>query len=314
MTSTAERIAAVASRAAALCPHLETWPTHFHRRAVEMGAMSRVYDFAQARTTLELGCGNAIASALIADEGTRGVATDLFRERVETHSINLHRAQELLKALALTHCTVAAASGYALPFADRTFDLVFSLFALEHIPDRPTTLAEIARVLAPGGVTVHAVPGAMWALAAPIRFPFYLFRRALARVIGRPAAVSEHQSTSTASSASATPAGGRMTWSLFHARYPAFPLPPPHGEYRSYLDELRAYRRSAWVTLFEQNGFDVLACAPINILSLEPLLRRPGAFGRRWFALDQWLSSRPAARIFGQFYVVVARPKAASCR
>ena len=311
--STPERISAMASRAAALCPHLETWPTHFHRRAVEMGAISRIYDFDQARTALELGCGNAIATALIADDGKHGVATDLFRERVETHSINLHRAQELLQALGLEHCSVAAASGYALPFANGTFDLVFSLFALEHIPDRRATLAEIARVLAPGGVTVHAVPGAMWALAAPIRFPFYLARRVWARATGR-AAASEHDAASPAAAAPTANGAGRMTWSLFRSRYPAFPLPPPHGEYRSYIDELRAYRRSAWTRLFERNGFDVLACAPINVLSLEPYLRRPGAFGRGWFALDRWLSALPAARRFGQFYVVVARPKAASCR
>lgn len=314
MTSAAERIAATASRAAALCPHLETWPTHFRRRAVEMAAIGRVYDFDQPRTALELGCGNAIASALIADDRKRSVATDLFRERLETHSINLHRAQELLKALGLKHCSVAAASGYALPFAGRTFDLVFSLFALEHIPDRPTTLAEIARVLAPGGVTVHAVPGAMWALSAPLRFPIYLCRRALARVMRRSATVSEHDGASTASSASSSDGAGPMTWALFRKRYPAFPFPPPHGEYRSYFEELRAYRRSAWVNLFERNGFDVIACAPINVLSLEPFLRRSDTFGRRWFALDQWLSSRPAARIFGQFYVVVATPKEAPCR
>lgn len=39
-----------------------------------------------------------------------------------------------------------------LPYADATFDLVFNNSALEHIENIDSTLAEIARVLKPGGI------------------------------------------------------------------------------------------------------------------------------------------------------------------
>lgn len=47
---------------------------------------------------------------------------------------------------------------YALPFRDATFDVVFSIYVLEHV-DRPEVLAaEIARVLKPGGVCLSLTP------------------------------------------------------------------------------------------------------------------------------------------------------------
>ena len=39
-----------------------------------------------------------------------------------------------------------------LPFADRSFDVVFSKDALLHVPDKDALFAEIFRVLKPGGV------------------------------------------------------------------------------------------------------------------------------------------------------------------
>lgn len=44
---------------------------------------------------------------------------------------------------------------YRLPFEDDTFDLVFSYQVFEHVRNYNEALAEIARVLKPGGVTLH---------------------------------------------------------------------------------------------------------------------------------------------------------------
>src|SRR5205823_13608729 len=44
----------------------------------------------------------------------------------------------------------------ALPFADGEFDLVVAAWMLYHVPDLDRGLAEIARVLRPGGVLVAA--------------------------------------------------------------------------------------------------------------------------------------------------------------
>jgi SAM-dependent methyltransferase len=50
------------------------------------------------------------------------------------------------------------ADGAALPFADATFDTVLLLEVLEHVADARAVLAEIARVLKPGGVLLLSVP------------------------------------------------------------------------------------------------------------------------------------------------------------
>ena len=47
---------------------------------------------------------------------------------------------------------------YALPFRDNSFDLIFSIYVLEHV-DRPSALAgEVARVLRPGGRCIFLTP------------------------------------------------------------------------------------------------------------------------------------------------------------
>jgi SAM-dependent methyltransferase len=46
-----------------------------------------------------------------------------------------------------------------LPFADASFDSVSLLDVLEHTRDERTTLAEVCRVLRPGGLLVLTVPG-----------------------------------------------------------------------------------------------------------------------------------------------------------
>jgi len=53
---------------------------------------------------------------------------------------------------------VARAASEQLPFADHSFDLVLSHEVLEHVTDDRRALAEIARVLRPGGRVVVFVP------------------------------------------------------------------------------------------------------------------------------------------------------------
>jgi SAM-dependent methyltransferase len=57
----------------------------------------------------------------------------------------------------------------ALPFADGAFDRIIAAEVLEHIPDDESAIAELARVLAPGGLMAVTVPATFperinWAL------------------------------------------------------------------------------------------------------------------------------------------------------
>ena len=50
------------------------------------------------------------------------------------------------------------AIGERLPVADASLDAVITQGVLEHVPDLPATLAEIDRVLRPGGLVYHEIP------------------------------------------------------------------------------------------------------------------------------------------------------------
>ena len=57
---------------------------------------------------------------------------------------------------------VLCGSGYELPFADASFDLVALFDTLEHIPDDRRALREVLRVLRPGGTVFVSAPAYQW--------------------------------------------------------------------------------------------------------------------------------------------------------
>jgi SAM-dependent methyltransferase len=61
-----------------------------------------------------------------------------------------------------------------LTYADSTFDLVLTSETLEHVPDLPTALRELRRILVPGGLhifTVPMLPGVERTFARSVVFP-----------------------------------------------------------------------------------------------------------------------------------------------
>ena len=102
----------------------------------------RFEDF-KGQKVLEIGCGAGIDSAEFARNGALVTSTD-FTER------SVQSTKELLTEAKLP-VNVLQADATKLQFEDNTFDCVYSFGVLHHIPNIEKVLAEIKRVLKPGG-------------------------------------------------------------------------------------------------------------------------------------------------------------------
>lgn len=89
---------------------------------------------------VDAGCGGGLLAPHLAGKGYRHVAVDLRRSNLE--QVAARRADAVTGDVA------------ALPLADGTADVVVAGEILEHVPDLGAVVAELCRVLRPGGLLV----------------------------------------------------------------------------------------------------------------------------------------------------------------
>ncbi len=94
------------------------------------------------QTFLEIGCASGpVLASLCANTGARGIGIDISAASV---------ARQMTRRNNAAYDALCAPAD-DLPFADASFDAVLSLDVLEHLARPETFMAEIARVLKPGG-------------------------------------------------------------------------------------------------------------------------------------------------------------------
>ena len=112
---------------------------------------------------LEVGCGRGHLLRVIQDAGARASGVDLNPQAIAQGEAD----------------DMAVASATHLPFPDAHFDGLVSVHAIEHLPDLDTALAEMVRVVRPGGRIVLIYPAepiqGIWAVPTAVilhRNPF----------------------------------------------------------------------------------------------------------------------------------------------
>lgn len=109
--------------------------------------LRQLLDGQPRRRVLEIGAGRGWASALLAGAGHAVVASDLCDDTRGGLGWSVRRRRA---GGSWFGCVRTVAE--ALPFRNDSFDVVFCLAVLHHIPDLGRALHEVARVLRPGGL------------------------------------------------------------------------------------------------------------------------------------------------------------------
>ena len=110
--------------------------------SVEAALLSLVPE--QAGRLLDIGTGTGRILELLAPRMSQGVGVDASKAM-------LALARSRLAREGLNHCSVRLADMYRLPLADASFDTIVMQMVLHYAEDPPGVLAEVARVLRPGG-------------------------------------------------------------------------------------------------------------------------------------------------------------------
>jgi SAM-dependent methyltransferase len=119
---------------------------------------------------LDLGCGGGRHAFEAYRRGARVVAADLDQGELPSVSGMFGAMQLEGEVTAPAAAAAVRCDGTRLPFGNGAFDKVIAAEILEHVPDDQRAMAEVARVLRPGGVAAVTVPAWLpervcWALS-----------------------------------------------------------------------------------------------------------------------------------------------------
>lgn len=122
------------------------------------------YPVAPGATVLDFGCGAGLAIRYLRERGFDAYGYDVQRKS-EPHT-------DPSDLIADGVIRVNSDENAALPFPDDMFDFILSYQVFEHVQNYEHSVAELARVLKPGGVSLHVFPSRYRPLEAHNGVPF----------------------------------------------------------------------------------------------------------------------------------------------
>jgi ubiquinone/menaquinone biosynthesis C-methylase UbiE len=157
--------------------------------------------------------------------------------------------------------------GRHIPFADASFDVVYSSNALEHIAHLDQIQLEIRRVLRPRGIAIHVLPTHSWRFWTSVSHYPSLFRHATFRP------------------------DWQSSFRAFASSVASSLVAPRHGERGSRLTEYFYFRPSWWSQRFRSDHWQVEFDRPIGIFYTGNLFLGPSLSMNARRSLARWLGS-----------------------
>lgn len=107
-------------------------------------------------TLLDFGCGTGAQTLLFVDDFDRVIGVDVDEASIRTFQRVIDERQLRSRVEAIAY------DGATLPLPDAAVDFVISFEVLEHVLDETRALAELHRVMKPGGWLAISVPNRWW--------------------------------------------------------------------------------------------------------------------------------------------------------
>lgn len=279
------------------CADLQPWRGYFESKARELKTLLHFFSAGDPDSILEIGCGNGFTAALLSEKARRVEAFDLPLRDPASHSMGIGAAKELIARMGMNKVHVVGGSAETLPFDDKSFELIFSEYALQYVKDKEKALREMRRVLSDNGRLMIVVPNFMERVFNPAMKYQYIAKYMFGRLFNA-------SSRSLAASAGAEALGGHigrpsggLTRAVDHL------LLRPDGAYKSFSEEMFRHTPASWRRLFEKNGLRVIGAVSTQILPLGffDMLGQAAArlLSRKSYYLNRALGKAPIIRSIG---------------
>jgi arsenite methyltransferase len=133
------------------------WSSRYGKLILRDKVLSKL-NFKGNETVLDLGCGKGLLLIEAAKRIPKGkaIGADLWEKTLEyKYSPQMVLDNAKIEGVS-DRIEVITANAQVLPFTDNSFDIVMTSLMMHHVPDINKALAEMVRVLKPGGTIVIA--------------------------------------------------------------------------------------------------------------------------------------------------------------
>ncbi len=116
------------------------------------------FPVAPGARVLDMGCGGGRHAFALYRRGADVVALDMDAAELKDVAGMFAAMREAGEVPEGARAAAVRGNAYCLPFADESFDRIVAAEVLEHLPEDERAMAELARVLKPGGTLAVTVP------------------------------------------------------------------------------------------------------------------------------------------------------------